>query len=143
MGKEKGGWKYKRSSEEYAWAQEMGNKILLAGKKIGKVTYAEYDLYTLYKKKFGKSIKDFQLAYMMHKMLPQKKGKTKEQKSIKKILLTIEQSKFILYVFNEGIYGFPTKDEVKKYLISEKVSVPVSLFENIPLKVQHSVEVTL
>lgn len=142
MGRESGGWKYKRSAEEYAWALEMGNKILLAGKKLGKVTYAEYDLYDAYKKKFGKTIKAFQLSYMMHKMIPQK-GKTKEQKSIKKILLTIEQSKFILYVFNEGIFGFPTKDEVKKYLIKEKVVAPVSLFENIPLKVQHNVEVIL
>ena len=142
MGKLKCGWKFKRSDEEYAWARELYKQIALTGMKVSRGTYKELDAFDSYKKKFGKDITAGQLGYMIKKVSGLR-GKTKEQKNIKKLFLTLESSKYILYVFNEGIYGFPTKDEVKTYLTTMGSNVPVTLFENIPVKVKHSVEVTL
>lgn len=138
MGKEKGGWKYRRTDAEYKWGKEEANKIMAAGMKIGKKAYREFGVFEAYEKKFGKKIQDFQLTYILKKAVGIR-GKSKKPNLTK----VMEQAKYILYIFNEGIYGYDTKEEVKSYLAQRVNHVPIRLFENIPAEIKVKVDVVI
>lgn len=149
----------RHTPEEIDWIK---SKFKLIGEKFNAKKLEELKLSSEFHKKFGKIIGAGGLATWIRtirhpeqynyqavkarRLLREQNGipgRTKRAPNLNKLLKVLEQSRFILYIFNEGITGYDTKKEVKAYLADRKTQSPIKLFENIPAEVKLNVEVVI
>lgn len=67
----------------------------------------------------------------------------KKEKISTNVLKLLEQSKYILCIFDAGVFGFDTKEQVKEYLTKIQSQVPIKLFENIPAEIKVNIEIVM
>ena len=145
----------KYTDEDRKWGMEL---ISRTGDNPTPARLNDIDAVELYHKRFGGGItvtglstwlrrmqfpdkqREYDRAYYRKRMMGSG-GKVKD--SGNKLLKLLEQSKFILYVFGMGVYGFDTKDEVKEYLIQVKPQNPIRLFTNVPAGIKVNIEVEI
>jgi len=152
----------RHTPEEVTWIKK---KFKLIGKSFNPNKIDELGLPAEYKKKFGKDILATGLvtwirtiqhpeiygyaAVLKRKelrekgLIPPKRTTSYATKIPNKLLKTLEQARYILYVFNSNILGFDTKEQVKEYLEQAAPQEPIKLFENVKAEVKHSVDVLL
>jgi len=132
----RGGWKTRHPDEEVAW---MRNEIKgKEGQKFGRKLIKQLRITERFNHQFGKNMNvDAAWAWLRKLSLGNKCDKKQD------LLKVLEQAKYILYIFNEGVFGYDSKDEVKAALSQKQTQVPVRLFENIPAEIKISVEVLI
>jgi len=136
----------RHTDEEKIWAEEVIGRF-----EDGKIRPKKVEALGLvgeFKKKFGRSVTVTGMNGWLRKIQDPMYGKSwgkgdKKEKVSTSVLKLLEQSKYVLYVFGAGVFGFETKDEVREYLLKKQPKESVRLFENVALAVKYNVEVEL
>lgn len=139
----RGGWKARHTEEEDVWARQVIEEHfkdkLIKGKEIKKL-----GLIGIFEEKFNKKSTSGAMYRWLRKTQNPDLGKGGSVKSKEKEYINVlENAKYILYVFNEGVTGYDTKEQVKEDLAKRAPKAPIRLFENIPAEVKLLVEVVL
>ena len=122
----------KLSEKEIEWTKEAIQR--LEG-KLGVKSITETGLEKEYKKKFGKKITP---GGIYSRMLKYRQPGTKRGKSPNKLF---ENSSFVVYLKDLGVFGFDTEDEVKEFLIKSKIIGNVLVFKKVSVDIKFDIHI--